>query len=82
MGEHKCQRLKPDVDKLAELALPVVAVELGQLLSEPALKLRARLVLCCVPCEYESIFGFLGGGGVDPDVLGDQTILSLVPVWI
>ena len=39
---------KPDVNKLAELALPVVAVELGQLLREPALKLGARLVLRCV----------------------------------
>ena len=39
---------KPDVDKLAELALPVVAVELGQLLGEAALKLSAGLVLCCV----------------------------------
>ena len=43
--------LKPDVDKLAKLALPVVAVELGQLLREPALKLGARLVLRCVPCK-------------------------------
>ena len=48
----KGQRLKlvlrPDVDKLSKLTLPVVAVELGQLLGEAPLKLSARLVLCGV----------------------------------
>ena len=40
--------MRPDVDKLAKLTLPVVAVELGQLLGEAPLKLSAGLVLCCV----------------------------------
>ena len=35
----------PDVDKLPKLAFPVVAVELGQLLREPALELGTGLVL-------------------------------------
>ena len=39
----------PDVDKLPKLAFPVVAVELGQLLREPALELGTGLVLRCVP---------------------------------
>ena len=55
-GEDKCQRLrfivsKPDIDKLAKLTAPIVAVELGQLLCEPALELSTRLVLRCVPWE-------------------------------
>ena len=40
--------LQPDVDKLAKLTLPIVAVELGQLVGETTLKLSARLVLRCV----------------------------------
>ena len=55
-GGDKCQRLrfivsKPDIDKLAKLTAPIVAVELGQLLCEPALELSTRLVLRCVPWE-------------------------------
>ena len=49
--------LKPDVDKLAELPLPIVAVELGQLLGEAPLKLSARLVLCCVAWLIRINFG-------------------------
>ena len=45
----------PDVDKLPKLSLPVVAVELGKLLREPALELGTRLVLRCVPWEELSI---------------------------
>ena len=49
--------LKPDVDKLAELPLPIVAVELGQLLGDAPLKLSARLVLCCVAWEIRYFGG-------------------------
>ena len=45
----------PDVDKLPKLSLPVVAVELGQLLREPALELGTRLVLRCVPWERSRV---------------------------
>ena len=38
----------PDVNKLPKLSLPVVAVELGQLLREPALELGTGLVFGCV----------------------------------
>ena len=41
----------PDVNKLPKLSLPVVAVELGKLLREPALELGTGLVLRCVPWE-------------------------------